>query len=112
MLTPNGGVFGRNPTFNNVTVERNLTVNGDFTLGDDIVINDTLLVKGAATFQGSIVSVPKSTAATSNTVLGLTARGTDVVSRRRQDRRVHGQRHRAPGHLPERPRERLSVVMP
>ena len=33
MLTPNGGVFGRNPTFNNVTVETNLTVNGDFIVG-------------------------------------------------------------------------------
>ena len=29
MMTPNGGVFGRNPTFSNVTVENNLTVNGD-----------------------------------------------------------------------------------
>lgn len=29
MLTPNGGVFGRNPDFNNVTVAGKLTVNGD-----------------------------------------------------------------------------------
>ena len=34
MLTPNGGVFGRNPKFNNVTVENNLTVtNGNFIVG-------------------------------------------------------------------------------
>lgn len=70
MMTPNGGVFGRNPTFNNVTVENNLTVNGDFTLGDDIVINDTLLVNGQATFRGGIISIPNSSAPTSNTVLG------------------------------------------
>ena len=73
MITPNGGVFGRNPTFNNVTVENNLTVNGDFTLGDDIVINDTLLVNGVATFRGGIISIPNSAAPTSNTVLGNTA---------------------------------------
>lgn len=70
MLTPNGGVFGRNPKFNNVTVENNLTVNGDFTLGDDIVINDTLLVNGVATFRGGIISIPNSAAPTNNTVLG------------------------------------------
>ena len=70
MMTPNGGVFGRNPTFNNVTVDGNLTVNGDFTLGDDIVINDTLLVNGQATFRGGIISIPNATAPTSNTVLG------------------------------------------
>jgi hypothetical protein len=73
MLTPNGGVFGRNPKFQNVTVENNLTVNGDFTLGDDIVINDTLLVNGVATFRGGIISIPNSAAPTSNTVLGLLA---------------------------------------
>ena len=73
MLTPNGGVFGRNPKFNSVTVENNLTVNGDFTLGDDIVINDTLLVNGQATFRGGIISIPNSAAPTSNTVLGNTA---------------------------------------
>ena len=79
MLTPNGGVFGRNPTFNNVTVENNLTVNGDFTLGDDIVINDTLLVNGQATFRGGIISIPNSAAPTSNTVIGSGA-GTALAS--------------------------------
>lgn len=73
MLTPNGGVFGRNPKFQNVTVENNLIVNGDFTLGDDIVINDTLLVNGVATFKGGIISTGTAAAPTSNTVLGTTA---------------------------------------
>ena len=46
MITPNGGVFGRNPKFNNVTVDGNLTVNGDIALGDDIVVADSLTVQG------------------------------------------------------------------
>lgn len=37
MLTTNGGSFGHNPDFNNVTVANNVTVNGDITLGNDIV---------------------------------------------------------------------------
>lgn len=73
MMTPNGGVFGRNPKFSNVTVENNLTVNGDFTLGDDITITDTLLVGGQATFRGGISSIPNASAATTNTVLGSSA---------------------------------------
>ena len=46
MIKSNGGVFGRNPTFNDVTVDGNLTVNGDIALGDDIVVADSLTVQG------------------------------------------------------------------
>ena len=73
MITPNGGVFGRNPKFNNVTVDGNLTVNGDITLGDDITITDTLTVNGAATFNGGMVALPNATAPTSNVTIGPSA---------------------------------------
>ena len=85
MIKSNGGVFGRNPTFQNVTVDGNLTVNGDLALGDDITINDTLLVNGVATFKGGIVSTGTAAAPTSNTVMGsgagvaLQAGGTNNV---------------------------------
>lgn len=72
MITPNGGVFGRNPRFQNVTVENNLTVNGDFTLGDDIVVTDTLTVNGLATFNGGLISA-KSAISTTNTLIGASA---------------------------------------
>lgn len=32
-----GGVFGRNPTFNNVTVENDLTVNGQLIIGGNVI---------------------------------------------------------------------------
>lgn len=73
MITPNGGVFGRNPDFNNVTVNGTLTVNGDIALGDDITVNDTLTVNGAATFRGGITSTPNASAPTTNVVLGPSA---------------------------------------
>jgi hypothetical protein len=85
MIKSNGGVFGRNPTFQDVTVDGNLTVNGDLALGDDITINDTLLVNGVATFNGGIVSTGTAAAPTSNTVMGsgagaaLQAGGTNNV---------------------------------
>ncbi len=85
MIKSNGGVFGRNPTFQDVTVDGNLTVNGDLALGDDITINDTLLVNGVATFKGGIISTGTAAAPTSNTVMGsgagaaLQAGGTNNV---------------------------------
>jgi hypothetical protein len=59
MITPNGGVFGRNPKFNNVTVDGNLTVNGDIALGDDIVVTDTLTVNGITTLASTTDSTTK-----------------------------------------------------
>jgi hypothetical protein len=59
MITPNGGVFGRNPKFNNVTVDGNLTVNGDIALGDDIVVTDTLTVNGITTVANTTDSTTK-----------------------------------------------------
>jgi hypothetical protein len=44
-----GGVFGRNPTFNDVTVEGNLTVAGSYVQGGDLTVGGNLTVNGATT---------------------------------------------------------------
>ena len=45
-----GGVFGRNPTFNDVTIEGELTFDGDIDIGSDLKINGDLEVLGLSTF--------------------------------------------------------------
>ena len=54
-----GGVFGRNPTFNNVTIEGTLTFDGDIDINSDLTIGGNLDVNGSVTanvFEGSINS--------------------------------------------------------
>jgi hypothetical protein len=41
-----GGVFGRNPTFNNVTIEGTLTFDGDIDINSDLTIGGNLDVTG------------------------------------------------------------------
>jgi len=42
-----GGVFGRNPTFNDVTIEGTLTFDGDIDITSDLTIEDNLYVLGS-----------------------------------------------------------------
>jgi len=44
-----GGVFGRNPTFNDVTIEGELTFDGDIDVNSDLKVNGNLDVIGAVT---------------------------------------------------------------
>jgi hypothetical protein len=44
-----GGVFGRNPTFNDVTIEGELTFDGDIDVNSDLKVNGDLDVIGAVT---------------------------------------------------------------
>jgi len=53
-----GGVFGRNPTFNNVTIEGTLTFDGDIDINSDLTIEDNLYVLGSV---GIGTSLPLST---------------------------------------------------
>jgi len=48
-IKQNGGVFGRNPTFNDVTIEGQLTFDGDIDINSDLKINGDLEVDGSAT---------------------------------------------------------------
>jgi hypothetical protein len=52
-----GGVFGRNPTFNDVTIEGQLTFDGDIDINSDLKINGELEV--SRTGDGSIVTLKK-----------------------------------------------------
>ena len=49
-----GGVFGRNPTFNDVTIEGELTFDGDIDINSDLKVDGDLDVTGTATFTGEI----------------------------------------------------------
>jgi hypothetical protein len=48
-IKQNGGVFGRNPTFNDVTIEGQLTFDGDIDINSDLKVDGNLEVDGAAT---------------------------------------------------------------
>ena len=48
-IKQNGGVFGRNPTFNDVTIEGELTFDGDIDINSDLKIDGNLDVDGTAT---------------------------------------------------------------
>ena len=74
-IKQNGGVFGRNPTFNDVTIEGQLTFDGDIDINSDLKIDGNLEVSGIATM-GGIVST---TLGTSNFVAGVNA-GNSIVS--------------------------------
>ena len=43
-IKQNGGVFGRNPTFNDVTIEGQLTFDGDIDINSDLKIDGDLEV--------------------------------------------------------------------
>jgi len=49
-----GGVFGRNPTFNDVTIEGQLTFDGDIDVGSDLKIDGDLNVIGTTTLDGPV----------------------------------------------------------
>jgi hypothetical protein len=47
-----GGVFGRNPTFNDVTIEGELTFDGDIDINSDLKVDGDFEVTGTATIDG------------------------------------------------------------
>tara|TARA_R110000796_G_scaffold44209_1_gene108013 strand:+ start:2185 stop:2955 length:771 start_codon:yes stop_codon:yes gene_type:complete len=47
-----GGVFGRNPTFNDVTIEGQLTFDGDIDVNSDLTVDGGLTVTGSTNFLG------------------------------------------------------------
>ena len=47
-IKQNGGVFGRNPTFNDVTIEGQLTFDGDIDINSDLKVDGDLDVTGTA----------------------------------------------------------------
>jgi len=53
-IKQNGGVFGRNPTFNDVTIEGQLTFDGDIDINSDLKIDGGLEVTGTSKLTGSV----------------------------------------------------------
>lgn len=49
-----GGVFGRNPTFNDVTIEGQLTFDGDIDVNSDLKVDGDLEVTGNTSLSGDI----------------------------------------------------------
>jgi cytoskeletal protein CcmA (bactofilin family) len=49
-----GGVFGRNPTFNDVTIEGELTFDGDIDVNSDLKVDGNLDVTGTGDFGGKV----------------------------------------------------------
>ena len=56
-IKQNGGVFGRNPTFNDVTIEGQLTFDGDIDINSDLKVDGNLVVDGAATIDQDAVAL-------------------------------------------------------
>ena len=53
-IKQNGGVFGRNPTFNDVTIEGQLTFDGDIDINSDLKIDGNLEVTGTSSLTGNV----------------------------------------------------------
>ncbi len=74
MIKNNGGIFGRNPTFNNVEVEGDLTVDGNYVVSGDIAVTGNATVAGAVDVAGAITTT-NTTASTSSTTGALIVSG-------------------------------------
>ena len=53
-IKQNGGVFGRNPTFNDVTIEGQLTFDGDIDINSDLKVDGDLEVTGTSKLTGHV----------------------------------------------------------
>lgn len=53
-IKQNGGVFGRNPTFNDVTIEGQLTFDGDIDINSDLKVDGDLEVTGTSSLVGDL----------------------------------------------------------
>jgi len=69
-----GGVFGRNPTFNDVTIEGELTFDGDIDINSDLKIDGNLEVTGTSSLTGN-TSISRS----DNGVVDLNVTNTDTT---------------------------------
>tara|TARA_R110000803_G_scaffold138193_1_gene205027 strand:- start:1683 stop:2552 length:870 start_codon:yes stop_codon:yes gene_type:complete len=77
-IKQNGGVFGRNPTFNDVTIEGELTFDGDIDINSDLKISQDFEVVGDSGFGAAPNSSYRINALdTSSVVMAVTRDGTD-----------------------------------
>lgn len=79
-IKQNGGVFGRNPTFNDVTIDGTLTFDGDIDINSDLKIDGDLEVTGTSKLTGN-VGIGKSSGSNALELQGeaLFGSGTDGI---------------------------------
>lgn len=75
-IKQNGGVFGRNPTFNDVTVEGDFSANGSITIPDDSISGNTIS-GGTAELNGLTIN-GQATITTNDNASQLTLISTDT----------------------------------
>lgn len=74
-IKQNGGVFGRNPTFNDVTIEGELTFDGDIDVNSDLKVQGDIEGSGNISTQGGYFGIiPASTNIVGDTIDGLRTR--------------------------------------
>jgi len=74
-IKQNGGVFGRNPTFNDVTIEGELTFDGDIDINSDLKVNGNIEGSGNISTEGGYFGIiPSSPNIVGDTIDGLRTR--------------------------------------
>ena len=74
-IKKNGGVFGRNPTFNDVTIEGELTFDGDIDVASDLKVQGDIEGSGNISTQGGYFGIiPSSPNIVGDTIDGLRTR--------------------------------------
>jgi len=69
-IKQNGGIFGRNPTFNDVTIDGQLTFEGDIDINSDLKVDGNLVVDGNGEFD-SLDVVASGIKANANAAIGF-----------------------------------------
>ena len=78
-----GGVFGRNPTFNDVTIDGTLTFDGDIDINSDLKIDGDLEVNGKTTINNgseSIAIAAVNTAGNNNIVMANSVGSSKIMT--------------------------------
>lgn len=78
-----GGVFGRNPTFNDVTIDGTLTFDGDIDINSDLKIDGDLEVNGKTTINNgseSIAIAAVNTAGNNNIVMANSVGSSKIMA--------------------------------
>lgn len=69
-IKQNGGVFGRNPTFNDVTIQGQLTFDGDIDINSDLKISGNIEVTNNATIDNTLLVGTDNNSPVGNNIAG------------------------------------------
>ena len=82
-IKQNGGVFGRNPTFNDVTIDGTLTFDGDIDINSDLKVDGDLEVNGKTTINNgseAIAIAAVNTAGNNNIVMANSVGSSKIMA--------------------------------